>query len=80
MKFRTKNNSIYSDKNDNSILECELGIYQEENYDKALTLKTCEEKRNLATKLVTIGSDIHGAWSDELFPNAIKEVKLKNIG
>ena len=27
VKFRSKNRSIYADKNDNSILEYELGVY-----------------------------------------------------
>lgn len=68
VKFRTKNRSIYADKNDNSILEYELGIYKDENYDKTLSMTNCEDKRALASSLITVGSDLHGAWSDELLP------------
>lgn len=66
VKYRSKNRSIYADKNDNSIVYYELGVYLDDEYDRAKKLKTCEEKRSLATKIIDIGSDLHGAWSDVL--------------
>ncbi len=66
VKYRSKNRSIYADKSDNSVLYYELGIYLDDDYDRAQKMTTCEEKRSLATKIIDIGSDLHGAWSDIL--------------
>ncbi len=66
VKYRSKNRSIYADKSDNSIVYYELGVYLDDDYDSAQSLNTCEEKRSLATKIIDVGSDLHGAWSDVL--------------
>jgi hypothetical protein len=41
---------------------------------------TCEEKRSLATKIIDIGSDLHGAWSDVLQPHLTKEATIFSAG
>lgn len=30
--------------------------------------------------MIIVGSDLHGAWSDELLPQAVKEIKILNEG
>jgi hypothetical protein len=40
--YRSKNRSIYADKNDNSVLYYEIGIYLDDDYDKAMVFTSCE--------------------------------------
>jgi hypothetical protein len=35
IKYRSKNRSIYADKNDNTMLYYEVGVYLDDDYDKA---------------------------------------------
>jgi hypothetical protein len=80
VKFRSKNRSIYADRDDNSILYYELGVYIDDEFDKAEKMTTCEDKRSLATNIVPVGSDLHGAWSDDLQPQAAKETTIFSQG
>lgn len=38
IKYRSRNRSIYADKSDNSVLYYELGVYLDDDYEKAKSL------------------------------------------
>ena len=60
---RIINHASLTASDDQAMLKLEVGIFPDQIYEKFVDKMTCNEKRSVAMKVVSIETPIDGEWS-----------------